>query len=47
MLPQLFVHTIDETPAKAFVKNLANEESYKNKKMDLVPIMLKFLIILV
>jgi hypothetical protein len=41
MLPQLFVHTINETLAKAFVKKLANEESNKNRKMDLAPIMLK------
>lgn len=41
MLPQLFVHIIDETPVKAFIKKLADEESYKNRKKDLTLIMLK------
>jgi len=38
MLSQLSVNTIDEVPAKAFVKKLVKGEVYQNWKMELAPI---------
>jgi hypothetical protein len=35
VLPQFYVHTIDEIPAKAFMRRLAEGDVYQNWKMSL------------
>jgi len=45
ILSQLSIHTVNEIPAKAFVRMLASRESYQNWKIELVLVVLKKVII--
>jgi hypothetical protein len=37
VLPQLFIHIIDEIPARAFVRRLAEGEAYQSWKIEIIP----------
>ena len=41
VLPQLSIHTINEPPARFFVRRLAEGEVYQNWKMKPAPIVFK------
>jgi hypothetical protein len=41
VLPQLSIHTIDQPPARFFVRRLAEGEVYQNWKMEPAPIVFK------
>ena len=41
VLPQLSIHTIDEPPARFFVRRLGEGEVYQNWKMEIAPVVFK------